>query len=214
MPDSVLEGGPVIDTRSKPARSYGMKAKSIALTFDDGPDPTWTPRVLDVLRKHQVPATFFVVGSLASQHPDLLRRCGRPAPRSACTPSPTPTCSRRARTGSREMAETQLALAGATGETSNLIRPPYSSVPAAIQNEHYAVLKNLGANGYVTALNDLDSEDWKRAGVDSIVKASTPQNGKGAIVLMHDAGGDRSQTLQALETLIPTLKSKGYTSPR
>ena len=212
VPSTVVEGGPIIDTRSQPVRSYAMKAKSIALTFDDGPDPIWTPKILEVLRRHEVPATFFIVGSVASQHPDLLREMRATGSEIGLhTFTHSDLLAQDPERQVREMSETQLALAGATGETSNLIRPPYSSVPGAIHNEHYAVLQSLGANGYMTALNDLDSKDWTRGGVDSIVKASTPEGGKGAIVLMHDAGGDRSQTVQALESLIPALKAEGYT---
>ncbi|GLZ46997.1 hypothetical protein Acsp06_31820 [Actinomycetospora sp. NBRC 106375] len=73
VPPAITDGGPVIDARGATPASARMPARTVALTFDDGPDPTWTQQVLEVLRRHQVPATFFVVGSNAARHPGLLR---------------------------------------------------------------------------------------------------------------------------------------------
>lgn len=74
VPAEIISGGPVIDTTDGGQRSYHMPPRTIALTFDDGPDPVWTPRILDVLRRHGARATFFVVGSQVARHPDLTRR--------------------------------------------------------------------------------------------------------------------------------------------
>lgn len=74
VPDAVSEGGPVVDSRGGTVRTVRPPDRTVALTFDDGPDPVWTPQILDVLRKHHVHATFFVVGSAAIDHPDLVRR--------------------------------------------------------------------------------------------------------------------------------------------
>jgi peptidoglycan/xylan/chitin deacetylase (PgdA/CDA1 family) len=73
VPVSITDGGPIIDGTRDPARSYAMPPMTVALSFDDGPDPRWTPEVLKVLRKHDVPGTFFVVGSMAARHPELIR---------------------------------------------------------------------------------------------------------------------------------------------
>jgi peptidoglycan/xylan/chitin deacetylase (PgdA/CDA1 family) len=73
VPPSIQQGGPIIDTTNGGARSFRLPAKTIALTFDDGPDPQWTPGVNRVLRKHQVSATFFVVGTQVARHPDIVR---------------------------------------------------------------------------------------------------------------------------------------------
>jgi peptidoglycan/xylan/chitin deacetylase (PgdA/CDA1 family) len=73
VPASVLSGGSVVDATRSTVTSTAPAPMTVALTFDDGPDPTWTPQILSILRKHHVPATFFVVGSMASRHPELLR---------------------------------------------------------------------------------------------------------------------------------------------
>lgn len=77
VPASIQNGGPVLDTTGGEVAAHRMPARTIALTFDDGPDPKWTPRVLDVLAKHHAPATFFVIGSQVSRHPGLVRRLVR-----------------------------------------------------------------------------------------------------------------------------------------
>ena len=110
----------------------------------------------------------------------------------------------------RELTETQLVLAGALGESSYLLRPPYSSTADAVDNDALRSFRTAGADGYVTVLSDTDSEDWQRPGVDAIVANSIPANGAGGVVLLHDAGGDRSQTVAALDRLIPQLQAQGY----
>ena len=110
----------------------------------------------------------------------------------------------------REMTETQYALAGATGELSYLIRPPYSSEPDALDNARFDVISRLGQQGYVTALVDVDSLDWERPGVAAIVRNAVPEDGHGGVVLLHDAGGDRSETVAALDRLIPEMQRNGF----
>jgi hypothetical protein len=91
------------------------------------------------------------------------------------------------------------------------VRPPYSSSTDAIDNPNWRLIQGLGRQGYTTVLTSLDSEDWAKPGVDKIVANSTPKKaGKGEVLLMHDAGGDRSQTVTALNRLIPKLQGEGY----
>src|SRR6185436_9450508 len=110
-----------------------------------------------------------------------------------------------------EMTETQYALAGATGELSYLVRPPYSSEPGALDNVRLDVISRLGQQGYITALADIDTNDWQRPGVDAIVHNAVPEHGHGGVALLHDAGGDRSQTVAALDRLIPEMQRDGFT---
>ncbi|MDQ0383168.1 glycosyltransferase [Amycolatopsis thermophila] len=211
VPTSVVEGGAVVDATGTPVRSYAIPDGTIALTFDDGPDPTWTPQVLSILRKHGVPGTFFVVGSRASSHPELIRAIhdqGSELAHHTFT-HPDLVDTSRWRT-ERELDETQLALAGAAGVTSHLFRPPFSSSTSAIDDLGYRTVLEAGAKGYISVFTDADSDDWARPGVDAIVRNSTPPPGKGATVLMHDSGGDRSETVAALDRLIPQLQAKGY----
>ena len=111
----------------------------------------------------------------------------------------------------REMQQTQLALAGAAGITTTLFRAPYSSEADAIDNYSWPVYKKLGEEGYTSVFVDTDSDDWKRPGVSKIIKWATPEDGAGASVLFHDAGGERSQTIKALPTYIKKMKAAGYT---
>ncbi|MDD7931021.1 glycosyltransferase [Actinomycetospora straminea] len=211
VPAAITGGGPVVDARGATPVSARMPARTISLTFDDGPDPTWTPQILEVLRRHQVPATFFVVGSMAAQHPDLLRDIRAAGSEVGVHTFTHPDLSAASDLRiDRELSETQLVLAGALGESSYLLRPPYSSTADAVDDDALRSFRAAGADGYVTVLSDVDSRDWERPGVDAIVRNSIPANGTGGIVLLHDAGGDRSQTVAALDRLIPELRAQGY----
>jgi hypothetical protein len=112
----------------------------------------------------------------------------------------------------RELAETQLAIDGAAGVTTFLVRPPYSSSADAIDDIGWTTVQAAGEDGYVSVFTTDDSEDWQRPGIDAIVRNATPKPDAeaGSIVLMHDAGGDRSETIAALDRYIPLRKSKGF----
>ncbi|WP_433786183.1 bifunctional polysaccharide deacetylase/glycosyltransferase family 2 protein [Actinomycetospora sp. CA-101289] len=211
VPPAILDGGPVVDARGPTPVSARMPDRTISFTFDDGPDPVWTPQVLEVLRRHQVPATFFVVGSMAAQHPGLLReiRASGSAVGLHTFTHPDLSAASDLRID-RELTETQLVLNGALGESSYLLRPPYSSTASAVTDDALRSFRTAGASGYVTVLSDVDSRDWERPGVDAIVANAIPAHGAGGVVLLHDAGGDRSQTVAALDRLIPQLRAQGY----
>jgi cellulose synthase/poly-beta-1,6-N-acetylglucosamine synthase-like glycosyltransferase/peptidoglycan/xylan/chitin deacetylase (PgdA/CDA1 family) len=211
-PSQVAQAGPIqrIAAGGK-VTSRGMPAKTIALTFDDGPDPRWTPQILDVLAGYHAHATFFEIGSKVNQYPEISRRvlaAGNEIGSHTFTHVELATSPawRRA----IELTLTSNAIAAATGRVPVLLRPPYSSRPDAITGADFAALRQVGGAGYLAVVADLDTEDWRRPGVDAIVKAAQPANGAGAVVMMHDSGGDRSQTLAALKVLIPRLQAKGY----
>ncbi|MFE5374968.1 glycosyltransferase [Streptomyces mirabilis] len=211
VPGRVTHGGPVIADAAGAPYTARPKAGTIALTFDDGPDPVWTPRILDVLRRNHVQATFFVVGTEVVDHPDLVRRIVADGHEIGIHTFTHPDLSRLAPwQRSLELRETQLAVAGAAGVTTALLRPPYSSENDALNDADWSVLKQAGAAGYVTVLSTQDAEDWQRPGTDRIVANATPHGRAGHILLMHDGGGDRSQTVAALNTLIPRLKARGF----
>jgi cellulose synthase/poly-beta-1,6-N-acetylglucosamine synthase-like glycosyltransferase/peptidoglycan/xylan/chitin deacetylase (PgdA/CDA1 family) len=185
--------------------------KRIALTFDDGPDPRWTPRIAAALERLHVPATFFVVGSEVVRHPDVVRLLHREGFElgnhtfTHADVSSLPGWEQRLQVGL-----TDNALAGTIGIRPRLFRPPYSSVPAGVSARQAGAYERLARQGYDVVLTDLDGEDWRRPGVDSIVAAATPQTGRGGIVLLHDGGGDRSQTVRAIERLVPALRARGF----
>ena len=189
----------------------GPAGRRIALTFDDGPDPRWTPRIAAALRRLDVPATFFVIGSKVVRHPKLVRtlyqegfELGNHTFTHVDLVS-VPSWERRL-----QITLTESALAGAVGVGSRLVRPPYSSIPAALTARQASALGDLASRGYVIVLSDFDGEDWRRPGVAAIVRAATPRGDSGGIVLLHDGGGDRSQTLAAVERLVPRLRARGF----
>ncbi|MDI9886196.1 bifunctional polysaccharide deacetylase/glycosyltransferase family 2 protein [Streptomyces sp. HNM0645] len=212
VPEQILNGGPVVDARTPGApKALSVPDKNLVLTFDDGPDPVWTPKVLDKLKQHDAHAVFFVTGTMASRHPDLVRRMVAEGHELGLHTFNHPDLALQ--TQSRidwELSQNQLALAGAAGIRTSLFRPPYSSFSAALDDKSWPVTEYIGSRGYITAFNDTDSEDWKRPGVEAIIKRATPEGTKGSIVLMHDSGGDRSQTVAALGRFLPDMKERGY----
>ena len=213
VPESVRDGGPIVDTTRGKVVSSDLPPKTIALTFDDGPDPKWTPEVLAVLKKYDVQATFFVVGANVTRYPDLVAAIHASGSELGVHSFSHPDLGTLPRWRvDRELAETQLAIAGAAGVTTFLLRPPYSSVASAIDGPGYNTVLAAGQDGYVSVFTTDDGEDWQRPGVDAIVANATPKSDEtaGSVVLMHDAGGDRSETVAALEKYLPAMKAKGY----
>ncbi|MFG3517362.1 bifunctional polysaccharide deacetylase/glycosyltransferase family 2 protein [Streptomyces bobili] len=212
VPDDILDGGPILTFRGGRATTVSVPDKTIALTFDDGPNPTWTPEILEILEKYDVPATFFLVGSMVSRYPDIVKDMVAQGNEVGIHTFTHVDLSYQSDARvEREMEQTQLALAGAAGITTTLFRAPYSSKTDAIDNYSWPVYQRLGEDGYTSVFVDTDSDDWKRPGVSNIIKWATPEDGKGASVLFHDAGGERSQTIAALPTYIEKMKAAGYT---
>ncbi|WP_406373878.1 glycosyltransferase [Streptomyces sp. NBC_00647] len=212
VPERILDGGPILTFDNGTAKTQSVPKKTIVLTFDDGPTASWTPEVLEVLEKNDVEATFFMVGSMVSRYPDVVKTLVDQGNEVGIHTFTHVDLSYQSTTRlQRELKQTQLALAGAAGVTTTLFRAPYSSEINAVDNYSWPVYKELGSLGYTSVFVDTDSDDWKKPGVSKIVKWATPKKNEGAIVLMHDAGGDRSQTVEALGVYIKKMKAKGYT---
>jgi peptidoglycan/xylan/chitin deacetylase (PgdA/CDA1 family) len=178
---------------------------SVMLTIDDGPDPEWTPKILRLLARHHVRATFCMIGYEAKEHPTLARAVvseGHHLANHTFThPLSLPQMPlHRIR---REIDRTQDAVTTATGVTPRLFRSPGGNWGPAIYRElHY--------HGLVPLDWDIDPRDWARPGTSAIEQAMLAA-GPGDIVLCHDGGGDRSETYHALRTVIPQLKARGLT---
>jgi cellulose synthase/poly-beta-1,6-N-acetylglucosamine synthase-like glycosyltransferase/peptidoglycan/xylan/chitin deacetylase (PgdA/CDA1 family) len=212
VPTELSGGGPVLRIASDgTVASREMPAGTVALTFDDGPDPEWTPKILDLLGRYDAHATFFVIGSKVNEHPELTRRIAAEGHElgvhtfTHAQLAGIPSWRRDA-----ELSLTLNAIAAATGQTTALMRPPYSSETDAVTDAEYAAQRDAAESGYLVVLADHDTKDWSNPGVTAIVTAAQPAKGAGAVVMMHDGGGDRSQTLAALETLLPAWQKAGY----
>jgi peptidoglycan-N-acetylglucosamine deacetylase len=178
---------------------------SVFLTFDDGPDPTWTPQVLDVLKANGVTATFCMVGRYARANPDLVRRIVAEG-HTLCnhTQNHAALDTLSADAVEAEIAGASASISGAAGVGPKVFRIPYGRSNATV----LAVAAKLGLP--ILGWN-VDPSDYSRPGTDAIVARVSQAVKPGAIVLMHDGGGDRSQTVAALQRLIPALRAAGYT---
>lgn len=210
-PKQLTSGGPVLRLDGPTPVTRRLPARTVALTFDDGPDPRWTPRILDVLRRYHAHATFFVVGSRVDAHPELVRRIlAEGHELGSHTFTHADLGSVPAWRAAAELSWTRNAIAGVTGREVTLLRLPFSSTTASLSEAQYRALRDAAGSGHVAVLADRDAKDWERPGVPAIVRAATPPGGTGAVVLMHDGGGDRDQTVAALEQLLPRLSRDGY----
>jgi cellulose synthase/poly-beta-1,6-N-acetylglucosamine synthase-like glycosyltransferase/peptidoglycan/xylan/chitin deacetylase (PgdA/CDA1 family) len=209
-PASLVRGGPVINGTGRHPYSYRMPGKTVALTFDDGPDPRWTPRILAILRQEHVPATFFVVGAHAAASPSIVRAELAAGDEVG---SHTYTHANLASAGWRlplELTLTQNALAGSAGIRTRLLRPPYSSVADALTRADWAAYRRAARFGYLLVLASTDTKDWAKPGVPRIVANAMPRRGQGAVIMLHDSGGSRLETVRALPKIIGQLKARGY----
>jgi len=209
-PHYLVHGGPVINATGQHPYSYRMQRKTIALTFDDGPDPTWTPKILAILRREHVRATFFLVGAHAASNPSLVRAELAAGDELG---SHTYTHANLASAGWRlplELTLTQNALAGAAGIRTRLLRPPYSGATKALTAANWAAYRRAARFGYLIVLTTVDTRDWAQPSVATIVRNAMPHGNSGAIVMMHDSGGNRAKTVRALPEIIDRLKARGY----
>ncbi|GLZ30300.1 bi-functional transferase/deacetylase, partial [Lentzea sp. NBRC 105346] len=211
VPQAVREGGPLIGSDGRDLTSRRVPDRTVVLTFDDGPDPVWTPKILEVLRDNGIHATFFVTGAAAAQHPDLVERMADEGHEVGLHTFTHVDLGKVGLGRTRvELSQTGLVVASATGRSNALVRPPYSSSPDALDDEDLVGVRRVVDEGHLVLLADRDSEDWRNPGVDSILKSAAPEGDRGAIVLMHDGGGDRAQTVEALGKLVPQLKERGF----
>jgi cellulose synthase/poly-beta-1,6-N-acetylglucosamine synthase-like glycosyltransferase/peptidoglycan/xylan/chitin deacetylase (PgdA/CDA1 family) len=208
----LLHSRPILAAQgSRLVSSQPPPGRRIALTFDDGPDPRWTPKIAAILRRERVPATFFLIGSDVARHSDIVRtlvRDGHELGNHTFTHtalSNGPEWQRRL-----QLDLTEAAIVGITGHYTRLVRPPYSATPDSITRETERDLAKLAGRRYLIVLANYDSKDWQRPGVAKIVRFASPPGSTGGIVMLHDGGGDRAETVAALQQLIPSLRARGF----
>ncbi len=186
----------------KPLVASGSRAaKAVALTFDDGP---WadTPGFVSVLERERIPATFFLIGGQVAGHGALLRRELRDGDALGNHSYTHPFLTRTGDAGS-QLSRTNAAIERATGYRPCVFRPPYGDQNAGV------VATALG-QGLTTVVWDVDPSDYTRPGADAIASRVLAGVRNGSIVIMHDGGGPRAQTLAALPRIIDTLRARGY----
>lgn len=174
--------------------------KVVALTFDDGPDPTDTPDVLDILKAKDVRATFFVLGQAAQANQNLLKRLIKDGHEIGNHSFNHDYQQRRL---VEEMSKTDQEVFAATGTHTYFYRPPGGFLSPS-------QLDTIKKNGHVVALWSVDSKDWCNPGPKQIVNNVLKSVFPGAIILLHDGGYHRVQTVKALEPLIDALRNRGY----
>ncbi|MCU7491325.1 MAG: glycosyltransferase [Ignavibacteria bacterium] len=195
-------------------RKFGNAAKKvIVLTFDDGPDRRYTPAILDILKREHVPAAFFVLGVNAENNLGLIKRMydegHEIGNHSFMHPNLAITSLERTRF---ELNSTRRLIESITGHSTVLFRPPYDAdtEPEHIQ-EILPIIEARNQN-YYTVGASIDPLDWQEGvRADSIMARIKREESFGSIVLLHDAGGDRSQTVKELPAIIKYFKDRGYT---
>jgi cellulose synthase/poly-beta-1,6-N-acetylglucosamine synthase-like glycosyltransferase/peptidoglycan/xylan/chitin deacetylase (PgdA/CDA1 family) len=217
------DSGDIIDESysSLPAnyviRRVGQASKKLVLTFDDGPDPEWTPQILDILKAEHAPATFFVIGANMEAHPGLVQRILREGHEIGNHTYTHPNLADTPLAAVRlELNATQRLFEALTGRSLRLLRPPYLGDAEPSDADEIVPIEEAQKLGYVTIGTHVDTLDWQMLPVDQMMKLvlkeiSDPNPDlRGNIILMHDSGGDRSQTVKLLPVLIESLRARGY----
>jgi peptidoglycan/xylan/chitin deacetylase (PgdA/CDA1 family) len=176
---------------------------AVALTFDDGPDPVWTPRILGLLRKHKIKATFCLVGVQVRRYPRLARQIAREG-HTLCNHTMGHDQQLRHKPGVRiaaDLAQTNRLIKSATGVTPRYFRAPGGNWSTGI--------RRAAASQHMQSLHwTVDPQDWRRPPAYRIVGSVKKLTRPGSVILLHDAGGNRAQTEIATRTLLPYLAKR------
>lgn len=196
----------------------GYQPGLVALTFDDGPDPQWTPQILDILKAKHAPATFFVIGENAMPHLFLLKRIADEGHEIGNHSFTHPNLALDSPESTRiELSSTRRLVEAYTGRSLRLFRAPYFGDAEPTTSNELLPALIAQRDGYTNVGLHVDPNDWKRQPASEIVASTLAQvrtgdpETAGQIVLLHDGGGDRSATIAALPAIIDGLRARGYT---
>jgi cellulose synthase/poly-beta-1,6-N-acetylglucosamine synthase-like glycosyltransferase/peptidoglycan/xylan/chitin deacetylase (PgdA/CDA1 family)/spore germination protein YaaH len=190
----------------------GAVSAKVALTFDDGPDDSWTPAILDTLRRYGARATFFVIGQNVESNIPLTQRILREGHEVGNHTFTHPNLALTSRFVTRlEINATQRVLEAALNRRSVLFRPPYFGDAEPTTGDELVPVGIASDLGYITIGVHVDSDDWQQPGADQIVRNVLARRSLGNVVLLHDGGGNRRQTVAALGPLIDSLRARGDT---
>ena len=202
---------------------YGYRPNQVALSFDDGPDPKWTPKVLDILKKKGVKGTFMLIGSEAAQNVGLMKRVVREGNEIGNHTYTHPDISEISnRQLDLELTFTERLFASKLGVQPLYFRPPYDIDEEPDTDDQAAPVERIQQAGYTIIGSKIDTNDWDEHPrkspqeiTDSVLAQletmKTKPQFRGSIILLHDGGGDRSATIAALPVLIDALRAHGYT---
>ncbi|QEU96242.1 polysaccharide deacetylase family protein [Streptomyces kanamyceticus] len=200
-------GGAAKPVSATIAHSSEAGKRGINITIDDGPDPKWTSQVLDLLREYDVKATFCMVGTQAQAHPDMVKKVVAAGHR-LCdhTVSHNTGMDKDSQAyQSQQILDAERMITKASGG----VRPMYYRAPGGAFTPYS---RKLAASRGMRPLGwNVDTKDFERPGTDAIVATVERELSNGPTLLFHDAGGDRTQTVEALRRLLPRLKEQGHT---
>lgn len=190
--------------RTRPFEELPGIGRAMVLTFDDGPDPLYTPHILDTLRKHDVRAMFFLCGEMANDNQDLVRRISDDGHTVGNHSWTHPLVTKLSRAGiTDELGRTSDVIEKITGAAPLWYRAPYG----AWNRNSFEIGAAMGMEPMAWTVDTLD---WTVPGTDSIVRRVREGAAPGVVVLSHDAGGNRSQSVAALGRYLPELLDDGY----
>jgi len=201
---------------------YGYHPNEVALSFDDGPDPTWTPKILDILKREHTTATFMLIGDEAAENIGLMQRIVREGNEIGNHTWSHPDISEI----SPQQLDLQVRLTQRLFDSKLNVQPLYFRPPYDIDEEpetddQAAPVVPLQNQGYIVIGNKIDTHDWEeqprkttaqivQSVLDQLQTMVTKPQFRGSIILMHDGGGNRQATVDALPVLIETLRAHGY----
>jgi cellulose synthase/poly-beta-1,6-N-acetylglucosamine synthase-like glycosyltransferase/peptidoglycan/xylan/chitin deacetylase (PgdA/CDA1 family)/spore germination protein YaaH len=193
-------------------RRYGRRKDAVALTFDDGPDGDYTPAILDTLKQRGVKATFFVIGENAELHGGLLQRILREGHEVGNHTFSHPNLALVSAQATRlELNATERLIEAMLNRRTALFRPPYFGDAEPTTSDELVPIAVAQGLGYITVGLRIDPGDWETPPADTIVRRTLDQlsEGRGNVVLLHDGGGDRRNTVAALGPLIDSIRARG-----
>ena len=201
---------------------YGASKKQLSITFDDGPDPEWTPKILDVLKREHVPGTFFLIGIQAEKFSGLTQRIYREGHEIGNHTFTHPDISSIGNGYMKvELNLTERLFASRLGIRTMLFRPPYSVDAEPDTEDEVRPLELTQSLGYITIGNKIDTKDWNDEPalspqqiaarvLDHLPPCQPNDTQCGNIILMHDGGGNRERTVLALPLIIDGARARGF----